>query len=231
MNKFFLVALILLTFATCQRADADAIFTLNYDSCSGGCGNNGQNSGNNNFGYVTLHQVDANTVSVTVSLASGVGLDTDFVNTGNGFNHEPFAFNVDKSVTVTGISNPYFTVGPSPDAISGLGTFSNTIACASNCPPGASGADLLGNSLIFTTADGSPLNISDFVANSEGYFFAADVLGPSGNTGEVAANGAPTITNGSSNVPEPTSIALLGSSLMALGAVRFLRRPLSIFRR
>ncbi|HTJ63783.1 MAG TPA: PEP-CTERM sorting domain-containing protein [Alphaproteobacteria bacterium] len=230
MNKLFLIALILFGFATSQRANADAIFTLNYDSCSGGCGLNGQGTSNNNFGYVTLHQVDASTVSVTVSLSQDVGLDTDFVNTGNGFNHEPFAFNVDKLVTVTGISNPYFIVGPSPDAISGLGTFSNTIACASNCPPGASGADLLGDSLIFTTSDGSSLSISDFVANSKGYFFAADVIGPSGNTGEVAANGAPIITNGS-DVPEPTSIALLGSSLIALGAVRFLRRPLNVFRR
>jgi hypothetical protein len=227
LSRLFFALAALTMVSLGHAAKADTIYTLNYDSCSGGCGTTGQGSSSNNFGYVTLHQVNSSTVSVTVTLASGVGLDTDFVNTGNGSNHEPFAFNVDKSITVTNISNPYFTVGPSPDAISGLGTFSNTIACTSSCPSGASGANLLGNSLIFTTADGSALNISDFIANSEGYFFAADVIGPSGNTGEVASTGVTTTGN---NVPEPTSIALLGSSLMALGAARILRRPFSFFR-
>jgi hypothetical protein len=224
ISSGFLVAfaaLALIAFASGGSAKADAIYTLSYDSCSsGGCGN-GQGTNNNNFGYVTLHQVSANSVSVTVQLNTNVALDTDFVNTGNG-NHEPFAFNVDKTVTISGINSPtYFTVGPTNDQISGLGTFTNTIACTSNCPPGASGADLLGDSLTFTTADGSALNLSDFIPNSNGYFFAADVLGPSGNTGEVAANTAP--TTGGTPAPEPSSLALLVGGLLGIHGVRRLR--------
>ena len=113
MKRIFYLLVAFLLIACGHSAKADAIYTLNYDSCTGGCGTNGQGTSNNNFGYVTLHQVNASTVSVTVSLAAGVGLGTDFVNTGNGYNHEPFAFNVDKSVTVSNISNStYFTVGP-----------------------------------------------------------------------------------------------------------------------
>lgn len=233
MQRLFLslATFALIALALGGPAKADAVYTLSYDGCSGGCGN-GQGTNNNTFGYVTLHQLSTNQVSVSVQLSVGTALGTDFVNTGNGFNHEPFAINVDKSITISNISNPtYFTVGPVNDAISGLGTFSNTIACTNNCPSGASGAQQLGNALVFTTSDGSALTIADFVPNSSGYYFAADVIGPSGNTGEVAATNAPTITgSGGTSVPEPASLLTLAAGLLALGAVRRLRRRPAITR-
>lgn len=216
-RSFAAIALMMLTSGGPARADA--IYNLTYDSCTGGCGN-GQGTNTNNFGYVTLHQVSVTQVLVTVQLNTSVVLDTDFVNTGNGYSHAPFAFNVDKNVIITGITSPtYFTVGPTNDAISGLGTFSNTIACTSACPPGASGSDVLGSAMMFTTSVNSTLSISDFIANANGFYFAADVIGPSGNTGEIAANKAPTITvpaGGGTNVPEPASLTLLGGGLAAL---------------
>jgi hypothetical protein len=63
-------------------AKADALYSLTYDSCTGGCGN-GSGTNNNSFGYVSLHQVNATQVSVTLQVTA----PSYFVNTGNGTNH------------------------------------------------------------------------------------------------------------------------------------------------
>jgi hypothetical protein len=225
-----LIALALLAFG--HTAKADAIYSLNYDSCTGGCGNNGQNSSNNAFGYVTLHQVNATQVTVTLQL-----IDPNyFVNTGSGSNHAPFSFNTNTAVTISNIGDAsgtpstFFTVGATNASISGLGSFGYSIACTANCPNGASNGGA-GNFLTFTATSSTALNLNNFIANGGGYYFAADIIGPAGRTGEVASNKAPTITGGGgSSVPEPESLALLGANLMALGAARFLRRPFRLFR-
>lgn len=218
-----LVAFALVAFG--HHAKADAIYNLNYDGCSGGCGTNGQGSSNNSFGYVDLHQVNATQVTVTLNLTA----PNYFVNTGNGSNHAPFSFNTATGVAISGLTDQtgspstFFTVGTSNASISGLGSFAYSIACTSNCPNGASNGGA-GNLLSFTvTATSGVLSLSDFTANSSGYFFAADIIGPAGRTGEVAANQAPTTTGGTT-VPEPASLMELATSLMALGAARFLRR-------
>jgi hypothetical protein len=221
---FALAALALTALGRDGSAKADAIYNLTYDSCTGGCGN-GQGTNNNSFGYVDLHQVSSTQVSVTLQLTD----PAYFVNTGNGTNHAPFAFNVDQTVAISGLADAsgtpstFFSAGALNQGVSGLGSFTNEIACTNNCPNGASNGGA-GNLLSFTVTGSSPLSLTDFVANSGGFFFAADIIGPSGKTGEVAANTAPTITGGGSTpVPEPSSLALLAGGLLGIQGLRRLR--------
>jgi hypothetical protein len=223
MRRLFslLVSIVLASLIGTIAAKADALYSLTYDSCTGGCGN-GQGTNNNSFGYVTLHQINATQVSVTLQVTA----PSYFVNTGNGTNHAPLAFNVDKSVTISALADAYnspstfFTTGANNAAVSGLGTFSNEIACSANCPSGASNGGA-GTWMYFVASNVSGLSLSDFVTNSSGFYFAADIIGPSGNTGEVAVKNAPSIVV---SAPEPASIFRFGAGLLALGAAARARR-------
>ena len=232
MKNVFFVLVAALLIAVGSPAKADIIYTLNYDGCSGGCGN-GQGTSNNTFGYIALHQVNATTVSVTETLtgnSQNLNDNNYFVNTGSG-NHEPLAFNLDKPVTISNVSpSTYFTAGSGSVTISGGGTYSDYIACTSNCGSGASNAQMIGQSLTFSTNTGT-LSVSDFTANSSGYLFASDIIGgKTGNTGEVFAQASTACNTGTTScaganavgspAPEPASLALLGSGLMALAAAR-----------
>jgi hypothetical protein len=68
------------------------------------------------------------------------------------------------------------------------GAFTNVINCP-GCGNGSSGLDF--STLAFAVADLDGISIGDFIADAGGFFFSADVIGPGGGTGNIAARSNP----------------------------------------
>jgi hypothetical protein len=179
-------------------------FSLTEDGCTGGC----SSDPNFVFGTITLTQNGVHSVIVSEILSANVA----FVGTGAGdaleFN---IASSVQRPITISNLPSGYVQV-TGTDSASTFGSFGFGITCDSNgCGPG--GSHTLPGPLTFTTTDSSNLNTTDFIGNTGGFFFASDVIGPSGYTGNVAARG-------SDPVPEPITLSLLGTGLIGLSITR-----------
>jgi hypothetical protein len=160
---------------------ADTVYDLNICSGPSIC------TTGTSQGLVTLKQISANEVDVSVALSPGVLI----VNSGGP--HTPFVFNLDAAaagavVTVLNTSSTTPAGWGTPEGSSQAtpyGTFTNGVPYLGQNGGGHGNAGPLDLSVVLA----SGISISDFVANTGGYFFAADVLGTGGTTGSVASNG------------------------------------------
>ena len=205
----FIYAPFILAMTAIAPASASTIihsFDFTIDDCTGGCGTGP-------FGTVTVSQTDAqallNTMSIDVSLSPGV----DFVHTGAG---DALMFDIagNPAITITGLTAG-FTAGQIASGGSihagATGYWEYTITCTA-C--GHGGSNPQPGPLDFDITTASALTPDDLIQNDAGLFFAADVLGTSGNTGMVASDRDPPQPT---DVPEPGSAALFATALSGVG--------------
>ncbi len=174
-------------------------------------------------GVITLTQADANSVLISVDLGPGYG----FINSGGP--HTPFAFNLNVSggLSISSWSTPIA-------GSAGVGKTFNLNTSGGNANPyggyntaldytggNGSSSGYYGD-LLFTLTRVGGLDTTNFVANSSGYYFAADLSNGS-NTGSQAWSATPTRFS-TTEVPEPFTLSLFGAGLLGAYTVVLSRR-------
>jgi hypothetical protein len=195
--RLSLIALFCMATVLVSAPNASAVdFQFTSDHCTGGCGTPP-------FGTVSVTQAGAN-VNFVVTLNAGYS----FVKTGSA-DFMAFKFNgvgVAVGDIVVAAHVPVLAAATGALNGNGTGTFVFGIECPS-CGNGASGA--FSAPISFTVNNATIADVTQ--PNADGNIFVADVLAPNGNTGPIDVSTPPT------NVPEPTSLTLLGFGILSAG--------------
>jgi hypothetical protein len=207
----------IVTFAV-PAVRADIVYSLDIDNCTNGCLNG------TNGGTVTLQQVTANSVSITVQLLSGLAFQGSNYTTPPSNNSSTFAFNADiANLQISNLTTgwvPQSGVPVSNVNSDGFGHFDYQVTCPlSVCPSGQISNP---TSVSFTITNTAALALTDFaVVSTHGTpsFFAADVVSNrngSITTGYIGSDDIP----GTRSVPDGgTTAILLSFALAGLGLV------------
>jgi hypothetical protein len=176
------------------------------------------------FGTITLTQASSTEVDVEVQLAMVNGYQAVFAKTGGP--HVPVAFDLDSAVSGTAAVSILAPSGGVFQALAGTvsdtpyGSFTNGVSCP-GCGNGTSPPNY--SAVTFDVTNASGITLADFIQNTNGYYFGADV-GVNGKTGSVASNTVGSQSNPPvGSIPEPASMAVLGMALLGLAGARRLR--------